>query len=173
MLKNPKIYKPELSLTDMKRGRYEIFTFSSQARKRGQIKMSFGMIFSIILIIFFVAFAFIVIKNFIGLQSSVTTKQFSDNLQKDVNVVWNSAQATQQKSYNMPSSVKEVCFTNDPTGDVVIYDDKGYANPGGNIENLNLTAMTPRGDLCFNVVDGKINLVLKKDFGENLVTISK
>ena len=157
----------------MKRGRYEIFTLSSQAQKRGQIKMSFGMVFSILLIIFFIAFAFIVIKNFISLQSSVSTKQFSDNLQTDVNVVWKSAQANQQKSYNMPSSVNQVCFTNDPTGDVIIYDNNGDANPGGNIENLNLTAMTSNGDLCFNVVDGKINLVLKKDFGETLVTISK
>ncbi|MFZ1970906.1 MAG: hypothetical protein WAU65_01870 [Candidatus Nanoarchaeia archaeon] len=139
--------------------------------KRGQIQLSFGMIFSIVLIIVFIGFAFFVIQKFLGLQDSVKISQFSDNLQKDVNVVWNSDQSSQTKSYSLPSSIKEVCFVNTNGDDVVLNGANGYSAPGGNIENLNISAITSSSNSCFPVVNGNVNLILQKNFGDTLVTV--
>lgn len=141
-------------------------------KNKGQIHLSFGMIFSIILIIFFIAFAFYAIQKFLGLQDSVKISQFSDNLQKDVNTVWNSAQSSQTKSYTLPTSIKEICFVNTQGEDLLLNGANGYSAPGGNIENLNISAIISSSNSCFQVVNGKVNLIIQKNFGDTLVTIN-
>jgi hypothetical protein len=136
--------------------------------KRGQMKMSFGMIFSIILIVIFIAFAFFAIQKFLGLQDSVKLKQFSENLQNDVDSAWKSTKYSQDKSYSLPDKVEEVCFRND---------DKNFLLRGetfveqGNIEHIDIEKMTADGDFCIPNTDGKVEMFLSKDFGENLVTV--
>ena len=140
--------------------------------KRGQIQLSFGMIFTIILIIFFIGFAFFAIQKFLELQGSAQTNQFYNSLQNDVNTVWNAAQSSQSKSYALPSSVSQTCFVNNPTSDLFLYDSKGNPVGSTDISNLNITAMTSNGDLCFNKTNGKVSFILEKSFGETLVTIT-
>jgi hypothetical protein len=139
-----------------------------EKNKRGQMKMSFGMIFSIILIVIFIAFAFFAIQKFLGLQDSVKLKQFSENLQNDVDSAWKSTKYSQDKSYSLPDKVEEVCFRND---------DKNLLLRGetfieqGNIEHIDIEKMTADGDFCIPNTDGKVEMFLSKDFGENLVTV--
>jgi len=141
--------------------------------RRGQIHLSFGMIFSIILIIIFIAFAFYAIQKFLGLQDSIKINTFYDTLQNDVNTVWNSAQAIQTKSYTLPGSVSEICFTNTGSENMILYGSGNRPESSHNIDNINITATTAQGDSCFNAAGGKLSLVLQKNFGNTLVTITK
>lgn len=145
---------------------------AKEVPKKGQINLSFGMIFSIVLIIFFIGFAFYAIQKFLEVQSSAQTNQFYDSLQNDVYTVWNDAQASQVKSYVLPSSISQACFVNSQGGNLILYKNNG--NPAGstNINYLNITAMTANGQLCFNASNGKITLTIQKNFGDNLVTIT-
>lgn len=143
-------------------------------QKKGQIHLSFGMIFSIIMIIVFIAFAFYAIQKFIGLQKDIQTSQFYDTLQKDINTVWNSAQSTQQESYTVPDSIGKICFIQPQQGDdMIIYDKSGKPTGSQNIENIDLTEITASNQSCFNNVNGKISLVLKKTFSDTLVVVGR
>lgn len=143
--------------------------------KKGQLHISFGMIFSVLMIIVFIGFAFFAIQKFLGIQKNIQVNQFYDNLQTDVNAVWNSAQSTQEKSYNVPSSIGKICFITPTSADIdnmFIYDGSGRPTGSKNIENINIAAMTSEEALCFNAFSNKINLVLKKNFSDTLVTIT-
>ena len=139
--------------------------------KRGQLEMSFGTIFSILLIIIFIAFAFYAITKFITLQSDVKNGQFSNDLQTNVNTVWQSAQATQPETYSLPSSINKVCFINSQSGNLIMYGKNG-PEQSYNINNLNISAMTQNGDSCFNVTSGQLKITLQKNFGNSLVTVT-
>jgi uncharacterized protein (UPF0333 family) len=139
--------------------------------KRGQINLSFGMIFSIILIIVFIGFAFYAIEQFLGLQNSIKINTFYSTLQSDVDNVWNSAQANQVKSYDLPTYITQVCFTNTGSQNLIIYEANSRPQGDYNIDKLNITAMTSQGDSCFNVNNGKLSFTLQKNFGNTLVTI--
>jgi len=144
--------------------------------KRGQVKMSFGMIFSIILIIAFIAFAIFGIHKFLSLQSGITTNQFVSNLQSDVTTVWKSTQASRPETYSIPSSIKQVCFTkskggNGGSNNMVLWT---ATDPLGSykIEHLNMSAITSESNGgCFNTTNGKISFTLEMNFGETLVTL--
>ena len=62
------------------------------------MNISFGMIFSILLIVFFIAFAFYGIKKFLGFQDTIKIEKFLDDLQSDVDRVWRGSQASQEKN---------------------------------------------------------------------------
>lgn len=141
--------------------------------KRGQINLSFGMIFSIVLIIIFIAFAIYAIVHFLALQDSININNFYSTLQSDVNTVWNSQQAVQTKSYTLPTSIQEVCFTNTGNENLILYGANNRPENSNSIDHINITATTSEGDACFNVADGKFSLVLQKNFGNTLVTITK
>jgi hypothetical protein len=130
------------------------------------------MIFSIILIIIFIAFAFYAIQKFLGLQDSIKVNTFYDTLQNDVNTVWNSAQATQPKSYTLPTSVKEACFTDTGSQNLILYGSGNRPQNSHNVEKINLTA-TLESNSCYNIANGKLSFVLQKNFGDTLVTITK
>ena len=72
-------------------------------RKKAQIKLSFGMIFSIILIIVFLAFAFYAIKVFLGIQNTAQIGKFISDLKSDVDRVWKSTESSEEKEYNLLS----------------------------------------------------------------------
>lgn len=141
--------------------------------RRGQINLSFGMIFSIILIIIFIAFAIYAIVHFLALQDSIKLNNFYSTLQNDVNTVWNNEQAIQTKSYTLPTSIQEVCFTNAGNENLILYGGNNQPENSNSIDHINITATTAQGDACFNVVNGQFSLVLQKNFGDTLVTITK
>lgn len=144
--------------------------------------MSFGMIFAIILIILFVAFAIYGINKFIEVQRLAQISKLKSDLQYDINQMYLSTQGTQKETYYPPKGIKQACFQlnrqNPKTGKPEIM----YFMPEGKYEgympeNVNIQKTTlglPSRKLCIDVINGKISLIIKKDWNDNMgVTITK
>jgi len=163
-----------------------------RALKLGQMQISFGMIFSIILIIFFLAFAFYAIKMFLGASDTAKTANFVKELQGDIVDLWKAPQGSKEKTYSMSSKVEEICFIEDDYENLVFLPPNSEELAPIVLEHIDITNITrsdgsevkripisdgaerpPIRALCFGVVDGKTDLFLKKDYGENLVMIKK
>jgi len=164
-------------------------------KKRGQMKLSYGMIFSIILIIIFISVAFYAINKFLDIQETVQIGKFSNNIQEDVDKIWKSSQGSQSYDYSLPKKIEYICFIDYLSGkkgeNLNLYDELEqdfYENEnmfiypissaqGQNakwIKNIDLEKTTLSSNpLCFENINGKINIIIKKEFGENLVTIAK
>ena len=140
-------------------------------KKRGQMKISFGMIFSIILIIIFVSFAFFAVKKFMGIQDAMKIGQFGDSLQSDVNQLWRGSQGSQEVEYFLPSKIESVCFVDDEYENLVFHSESFIE--GKKIDNIDIEKITEEGDFCIDVIKGKIKMTIKKDYGEALVIISE
>jgi len=167
---------------------------SMLGQTRGQLQLSFGMIFSIILIIVFLGFAFYAIKIFLEFQDNAKAGRFFDELQSDVDRVWKSSKSSEQQEYVVPGWADFVCFvdfSSDASGaDAVFYSELKGADYGSEnlvfypvrfkgfeskeINHLEIVETTAEENpLCIKTRSGKVALVLKKDFGEALVTITK
>ncbi|MEJ2267684.1 MAG: hypothetical protein P8X70_01260 [Nanoarchaeota archaeon] len=144
----------------------------SHLNKRGQMKLSFGMIFSIILIIIFIAFAFYAITKFLELQDSVKIGQFKDNLQNDIDKMWKGSQGTQEKSYVVPKKVKAICFVDDEYRNLVF--ESEHFIESEELEHLDIEkTLAGEDSLCIENIKGKVSLTLKKDYEDILVRIEK
>ncbi len=162
---------------------------------RGQMELSFGMIFSIILIIVFLAFAFYAIKKFLGIQDSVLIGNFLDDLSTGVNKMWGGSQGSQPVEYSLPKRIEYVCFVDFSARKGLgakkdIYDElEKYFKEGDNlvfyplgssktlrskeIEHIDIAKMTEDDNpLCIENKDGKVKMTIKKNFEEDLVIIS-
>lgn len=133
------------------------------------MKISFGMIFSIILIIIFISFAFFAIKKFIGIQDAMKIGQFGNNLQSDIDKLWRGSQGSQEVEYFLPSKIESVCFIDDEYENLVFHSESFVE--GKKIENIDIETITQDGDFCIDVIGGKIKMTIKKDYGEALVLI--
>ncbi len=166
----------------------------SKRDKKGAMEMSFGMIFSIILIIFFLTFAFFGIKTFLGVQETAKTTKFLSDFNADVEQVWKSAQTSQEKEYFLPSKREKVCFADFSApkqgADIGIYDELKRAYYGKEnmifypvnfdgvestqIKYIDIGKITiSQNPFCISNVDGKVKLRLTKDFSDALVTITR
>lgn len=145
------------------------------AKKRGQMKMSFGMIFSIILIIVFLALAFYVIKVFLGVGDCAKTGKFLDGLQKDVDKIWSGSQGSQEIEYSLDKKVKQICFTNKVYENLYFEPfDSGCDFRDIIIKHIDIEKIIESQDpFCITNKDGEIKLKIKKSFGENLVIITE
>ncbi len=76
------------------------------------VGMSFGMIFSIILIVIFVAFAFMAIKFFLNFGSSSQVVQFYESFQGEIDNAWSSASVEKPYEINLPKKITHICFAN-------------------------------------------------------------
>ncbi len=140
--------------------------------KRGQMKLSFGMIFSIFLIIIFLAFAFYAIKKFIVLQQDIQIESFANDLQENVDAMWKSPQGSSEESYSLPKKVESICFRNNELSNLMFISSKPIS--GKNIEHLDITIIISEEEpYCIPNENGKVNLIISKDFGEDLVIISR
>ncbi len=138
--------------------------------KRGALELSFGMIFSIILIIFFIAAAIYAITKFLDFQNTIKIEKFGSDLQADVDNLWKSTQGSYAREYNLPSKIQAVCFTDDEFENMQFVSTNIIR--GKMIAHLDITAtLGGRDSLCFDNIQGKVSMTLKKDYGENLVTI--
>jgi hypothetical protein len=141
-------------------------------KKRGQMKMSFGMIFSIILIIAFLAFAFYAIRNFLGMQQEVQINQFKENLQNDVDRLWKSTSGSKPVEYPLPSRIEGVCFYMDDLGiyNMLLQEEKIFTEH--KIKNIDIPrTVGDNSEVCKEVIDGKISFKLEKDSSNPLVRI--
>ena len=152
-------------------------------QNKGQIEISFGMIFSIILIIIFIAFAIYGIGKFLNLQKEMQTKTFVNDLNFDVDKLWNS-QGSQPVTYVLPGNAERVCFSEfGPAGvssgiKSINMEIRGTENKfigSYDIKHAKLSEEFSKGKSsnCVLVENRKIKLQLEKDYGEALVTISK
>jgi len=157
--------------------------------KRGQMRLSFGMLFSIILIIIFVAFAFFVIQNFLDLSDTIGVGKFVDDLQLNVNKLWGGSQGSQELEYSLPKDIEYVCFANLLEPEQGTYEDENFYEEfekyfteenlffypvgatevnGLEVEHLGIGGDNP---ICFEN-NGKIKIVLSKDFNDDLVFVT-
>jgi len=134
------------------------------------MKLSFGMIFSIILIIVFLVVAFFAIQKFMNLQKIIVSKQFIEDFQADVNQKWKSSQGSGIKTYNLHSSIISICFREDNFKNLKInYKDK-YDEE--NIENIDIeNTLQGQSEMCIEAKDSEIKLMIQKNYSEPLVTI--
>jgi hypothetical protein len=162
-------------------------------KKRAQIELSFGMIFSIILIIVFLGFAFYAIKTFLNFQDQAKAGRFYDSLQSDIDrIFYNSEFSSENQSYVVPSYARFVCFIDFPSGakgpnsgfyselkiadhgdqNIAFYPVKINNFESKEILHLDTSKITnAENPFCLKVSNGKVSLTLKKDFGEALITI--
>jgi len=164
--------------------------------KRGQhiFGISFGTIFSVILIVFFIVIAFIVIKSFLNTQKCARIGIFVDNFENEVKDAWNSQSSSFKSSGTLPSNIDYVCFANlsaDFNGDnfdieneiglyqgqnanLFFYPKKNTCNmPYHNIGHLNIGKITDlKNPYCIAVDDGKIIINIEKGFNDALVSLN-
>jgi hypothetical protein len=130
------------------------------------------MIFSIILIIVFLAFGFYAIKKFIDLQSSVQIENFLRDFQNDVNTMWKSREGSQEIAYPLPSKISAVCFKDDEFQNLEFVSNQLLS--GDLIENIDIAKITLEEDpYCIQTLKGKITLKIVKEFGETLVSVER
>ncbi len=162
--------------------------------KRGQMQLSFGVIFSIILIIIFISFAFYAITKFLDLQGSVKVGQFENYLESDIENMWKSSQGSKEVSYNLPKEVIFLCFADMSipkrgvkqdlyselqlqyieTENMFLYPRGSADTDAFEIAHLNLYEITKNDNpYCLDVLDGKVKLTLSKGFNDALVTITR
>ena len=141
--------------------------------RRGSIELSFGMIFSIILIIVFISVAFYAITKFLDFQNIIKIEKFGDDLQKDIDDLWKSDQGSYEKEYSLPLKIQSVCFISSKEGfENMIFVSKSIIEEKL-INHIDIQATTVGSSdrACFENKNGKVSMILKKDFGENFVTI--
>lgn len=157
--------------------------------------LSFGMIFAVILIIFFVIIAFIVIKGWIETRDCAKTGIFFSELNNKVKDAWDSGDITSRYPIDIPTQVEAVCFanltetftgTNKAVGDeIVTYDTNDnlflYAPKKTKcdfssyyIENLDLEKITAsENPYCIKLSKGRGALVVEMQGGERYVSIRR
>ncbi|MEK6844535.1 MAG: hypothetical protein AABX83_03885 [Nanoarchaeota archaeon] len=160
--------------------------------KRGQIDISFGMIFSIILIIAVVGVAFYVINNFIELKKCTEIGLFYDDLKKYTNEAWQSTIHKDTFKGTLPSGIDIACFgdlnqepiaeyrqeydaisrafINSKERNVFLYPIKKACD--ASLSSIKLEHVKTDNFFCVKVEDSKIALKTEKNQFEALVTLS-
>lgn len=139
---------------------------------RGQLKISFGMIFSIILVIVFLAFGFFAIQKFIGIQDDLKMKKLTEDFQSDISNLLKSEQGSKMVEYPVLKDVESICFIR-KRGDRF----ETQITQDGMIRELNIkgidyqNTIRDRSSVCAKSVDNKIKFLLEKEYGEPLVTV--
>lgn len=150
--------------------------------KKGELNISFGMMFSIILIVAFLAFAFYAIKTFLNVQKTAQVAKFRDDLQKDIDEIWKSPQGIQKMSYTLPSKIEKVCFKNSELENLFFLPKNSVEGLiSKNLEHIDLGRITglenapleSKNTFCLEAVNSKIEMILKKELNEELIMITR
>lgn len=148
--------------------------------KRGQLQISFGMIFSIIIIIATVAVAIYFISQFLDTSRCTQVNIFRSDFQDAVDEVWKSAKAQKSFEISLPSKIEEVCFGNlsnrgssypKEYSDLRRYqsfDSNLFLLPsekacGGNSANAYLKHVQDSQFRCVNLKNGKASAIISKE----------
>lgn len=158
------------------------------------MKISFGMIFSIILIVIFIAVAFYGISKFLDYQKRIQIGQFVNYFQEDVKKMNSPGSISQD--YSLPNAIEYICFADvlkKSSGDYAeFYNEFKLSSSGGDknmffypkkaaegynsikLENINLENITNiENPYCIKNEKGQVKINIKMNLGENLVTITK
>ncbi len=163
--------------------------------KKAQIfGISFGIIFSVLLIIFFVVIAFIVINSFLKTQKCAQVGFFIEDFKNEIKDAWNSQSSSFEFKTNLPSNLDYVCFANlsanfkgeylDIGEDIGVFQGQNanlFFSPRKNacdmahqnIEHLDIGKITSlKNPYCIAVNKGKIKINIEKGFNDNLIGVS-
>lgn len=161
--------------------------------KKADMNLSFGVIFSIILIAVFIFAAIYGINFFLNYSKCTQVGRFYDSLQREVSETFLSQSTTNKKfEINLPSSIKMVCFANlsesqrgsfseeyDLISDSYSADANVFLLPGGNACNIPYKAIK-RINLAEIIKDHNPYcvysddvLILNKGIYQSSVTIKK
>lgn len=155
--------------------------------------ISIGMIFTIILIVFFIIVAIITIKSILSTQNCIKIGIFVNDLESEINAAWNQDTRTLEFKGNLPSGINKTCFANTTerfTGidrdlgiEIDIYPDKNmFFFPSTKacdmaeheIEHLDIDWITRSNNpYCIPVNKGKIFFMIEKESDDRLVKIRK
>ena len=158
--------------------------------KKGQsvFGMSFGVIFSLILIIAIITVGIIVIINFLDVRDCGQIKLFVDDFQDAVDSAWRSEELTKVFQSRL-DNIEFVCFFDtgknlngnfiDIGKDISDYSDenmflypmKNACVPNHKIEHLNIGEITFENNPYCLKADGEIIIEIEKEMGEGLVKI--
>lgn len=155
--------------------------------------MGFGMIFSILLMIFFIIVAFIVIRSFLQSRDCTQIAIFINDLQTEVDKAWNSQSSDFPFERIIPSSLQYVCFADlgksitgefkDIGDDISIYKDYSsnmYLYPkekACKLSRISMKHMDIEGMIiknnphCIKISNGRIKMKVVKDFKDRLVRV--
>lgn len=156
--------------------------------------MSIGMIFTIILMVFFILIAIIAITALLSTQNCAKIGLYINDLETEIDNAWNQDTWTSEFKTNIPSGVKKVCFANTTNNDfkgidrdlgieIDIYPDKNmfFFPPNKacdmgeyEIEHLDIDFITRSNNpYCIQVNKGKIFFMIEKESDDRLVKIRK
>ncbi len=80
--------------------------------KRGDFSLSFGMIFSIIIMIAIIAVSFYVIKSFVFTSKCAEAGLFYNDLEEYIDEAWQSTIHQDTFKGSLPDGIEQVCFGN-------------------------------------------------------------
>ena len=172
----------------------ELIKFIPESKRSQQILgMSFGVIFSIILIVFFIIIAIIVINSFLKAGDCAKIGLFVDKFKADIKSTWNSQEDKHVFTTSIPGKIEYVCIADlvkpikgsysDIGNEISIFEWKEAnlffypsANsceiPYHNIPHLDVDAITNNmNPYCIAVDDGKIRITIEKDLSDALVFV--
>ncbi len=160
--------------------------------KRGDLSLSFGMIFSIIIIVAVIAIAAFIIVKFLATKNCIDSGIFYNELQERVDRAWGSTIAEDPESFKVPSGVKSICIRGNSSSANSEYEEeyeelKDYLRtkrsatlfvyppnnacegkvPYYKLEHIKL----PTQFFCIEAKNGELDLILQKESNEPLVRI--
>ena len=162
--------------------------------KRGQFRISIGMIFSIIIIVATITVAIYAITFFLDFGKCSRVGIFYKDLEGKVNEAWRSDITRETFTGSLPSGTDYVCFGN-LTQSVSDFDPRDEVRqnelrrgggtrrnnlfiypPGickGVLASFNLERAEADGFFCLEVSRGKIDIKLRKDVTDSLVSLQR
>ena len=161
--------------------------------KRGQMQISFGMIFSIILVIMFISFVIYIIIYFLDFSDRVKIEQFEEKLQEDVDKIWRGYQGSKVVNLGLPKEISKVCFIDNSasaigrnnemyndfimrnTIETIMYFPEGSADgkEGFKLNHINVSKITEKENpYCVENRKGTVSFKIQMNYGENLVRIT-
>ncbi len=129
--------------------------------------------------------------KFLDMQKATQIVQFKTALQEDIDKIWKSSKASQEVSYILPNSIKQVCFVNFSKGLDEAHKDlarvytgyenmaffpvgSGKGNDATKIKDIDIESITSeRNPYCIPVKKGKVSMKLSKADGDASVKISR
>ncbi len=156
--------------------------------------MSFGVIFSIIIIIFILVVAGIAVNHFLGLKKCTQIGLFLEDLEKNINKAWNSQSSSFEFSSTLPGNLDYICFANLSDVPKGVYSKEIYSDislyagadanlffyprenacnmPYINIKHIDIKKITKESNpYCVAVEKGKVAIKIDKGFNDALVNL--
>ncbi len=150
------------------------YKMKNKKTKKAQMKISYNLIFSIILIVIFIVFAAFAITKFIENKEFIKAEKIEYDIQVEINKLKTISSSSIEKGYNVPKEIEEICFEQQPQDSEL---PNMYSLPEKIISekliNVDWSKTNPSGEkLCIPAYsDDKIYLWFKKDYGDELITI--